>query len=263
MRSNYCFIKSKRDTNRKLTELVQISDEKVTVGFSGTTVQESFGNYGLKSPNWYFLTFTWSADSGNLEVRRNGIRIARISSYAKGQTLPEYGWIVLGCQYGTDSNTCKDGAGFDGYISRVEVWNRVLSSSSEILKLTEGRTNAISTGRTLRWTGYLTFAGVQIIHPSTASDAGQTDAKPTRITCPDTFHVTNSDRQVLVKWPEPTTTGKLAGSARSVYANDRVYLWGRYRNTYVVYDKDGNADTCSFDVFVRSEYHTCAMFICL
>ncbi|KAI0213907.1 hypothetical protein LSAT2_001006 [Lamellibrachia satsuma] len=74
---------------------------------------------------------------------------------------------------------------------------------------------------------------------------------PTRITCPDTFHVTNGDRQVLVKWPEPTTTGKLAGSAQSVYANNRVYLWGRYSNTYIVHDKDGNADTCSFDVFVR------------
>jgi len=35
-----------------------------------------------------------------------------------------------------------------------------------------------------------------------------------------------------------------------------VYLWGGYRNTYVVYDKDGNADTCSFEVFVRSEYQT-------
>ena len=59
------------------------------------------------------------------------------------------------------------------------MWNRVLSSSIEIPKLAEGRTNAISTGRTLRWTGYLTFAGVQIMRPSTASDAGQTEGKCT------------------------------------------------------------------------------------
>ena len=35
---------------------------------------------------------------------------------------------------------------------------------------------------------------------------------------------------------------------------DRMFVWGRYRNTYVVHGKDGNVDTCSFDVFVRSEY---------
>jgi len=31
--------------------------------------------------------------------------------------------------------------------------------------------------------------------------------------------VTNSGRQTLVSWPEPTTTGDLSGPARSVYAN--------------------------------------------
>ena len=80
---------SKRDITGKLTELVQISDTKVRVGFSGITEEKPFGSYVLKAPNWYFLTFTWSAESGNLEVRRNGIRVAKIDSYAKGQSLPE------------------------------------------------------------------------------------------------------------------------------------------------------------------------------
>ena len=41
----------------------------------------------------------------------------------------------------------------------------------------------------------------------------------------------------------------------------RMYVWGRYRNTYVVYDKDGNVDMCSFDVFVRSEYKPSVLHI--
>ena len=48
-----------------------------------------------------------------------------------------------------------------------------------------------------------------------------------------------------------------------VLSSDKVYLWGGYRNTYVVYDKDGNADTCSFDVFVRSKYQTYTICTCL
>ena len=80
---------SKRDITGKLTELVQISDTKVKVGFSGTTREKPFGSYELKAPTWYFLTFTWSAESGNLEVRRNGIRVAKIGSYAKGHNLPD------------------------------------------------------------------------------------------------------------------------------------------------------------------------------
>ncbi|KAK2180165.1 hypothetical protein NP493_454g00003 [Ridgeia piscesae] len=162
------------------------------------------------------------------------------------------GWIVLGCQYDTDNYMCKEGAGFDGYLSRVEVWNRVLSSSDEIPTLAEGRTKSQSNGRTLRWTGYVSYTGMTIMRPSTAGDVVQATASlPPRITCPDMFHVTNSDRQVLVNWTEPKLTGDVDGPARSVFANNKVYLWGGYRNTYVVYDKDGNADTCSFDVFVR------------
>ncbi|KAK2159046.1 hypothetical protein NP493_1752g00003 [Ridgeia piscesae] len=243
---------SKRDITGKLTELIQISDTKVKVGFSGTPREEPFGSYELKAPTWYFLTFTWSAESGSLEVRRNGIRVAKIGSYAKGQNLPEYGWIVLGCQYDTVNYMCKEGAGFDGYLSRVEVWNRVLSSSDEIPTLAEGRTKSQSNGRTLRWTGYVSYTGMTIMRPSTAGDVVQATASlPPRITCPDMFHVTNSDRQVLVNWTEPKLTGDVDGPARSVFPNNKVYLWGGFRNTYVVYDKDGNADTCSFDVFVR------------
>ena len=83
---NFC---SKRDITGKLTELVQISDTKVKVGFSGTTEEQPFGSYVLKAHTWYFLTFTWLAENGSLEVRRNGIRVAKIDSYAKGQNLPE------------------------------------------------------------------------------------------------------------------------------------------------------------------------------
>ena len=59
------------------------------VGFSGTIEEKPFGSYVLKAPTWYFLTFTWAAESGNLEVRRNGMRVAKIDNYAKGHHLPE------------------------------------------------------------------------------------------------------------------------------------------------------------------------------
>ena len=72
---------------------------------------------------------------------------------------------------------CIEGAGFDGYLSRVEVWNRVLSYTDEIPTLAEGRTKSQSIGRTLRWTGYLSYTGMRIMRPSSAGDGGQATGK--------------------------------------------------------------------------------------
>ena len=79
---------SKRDINSKLTDLVKISDTKITVAFSGKTEEEPLRNSAQTSPDWYFLTLTWSARSGNVKVRRNGVQIAQVLNYAKRQKLP-------------------------------------------------------------------------------------------------------------------------------------------------------------------------------
>ena len=83
---------------------------------------------------------------------------------------------------------CKEGAGFDGYLSRVEVWNRVLSSSEEIPTLAEGRTKSQSNGRILRWTGYLSYTGMKIVRPSSAGDVVQATGK-----CPPFFETVVSE----------------------------------------------------------------------
>ena len=31
----------------------------------------------------------------------------------------------------------------------------------------------------------------------------------------------------------------------------RVFIWGKWTNTYIVKDDDDNAATCSFDIYVR------------
>ena len=80
---------SKRDINSKLTDLVKISDTKVTVAFSGKTEEEPLRNPAQTSSEWYFLTLAWSAGSGNLTVRKNGIQIGQVLNYAKRQKLPD------------------------------------------------------------------------------------------------------------------------------------------------------------------------------
>ena len=63
-----------------------------------------------------------------------------------------------------------EGSGFVGYISQINVWDRVLDPGADIAIMSVDRTQLVEDGLVLRWDNYGVDAGCSEISPSTAGD---------------------------------------------------------------------------------------------
>ena len=65
------------------------------------------------------------------------------------------------------------------------------------------------------------------------------------------FHV--KKKNVIRLWPY-FSNAKHVCVCVYCYIAGRVFNWGVYRNTYVVYDEDNNGATCTFYIVIRSKW---------
>ncbi|VDP05220.1 unnamed protein product [Soboliphyme baturini] len=206
----------------------------------------------------------------------NGIRIASVKGYAVGQTLHIYcssclnfsGWIVLGHPV----DRFQKSKNFVGSLSRVSVWNRLLSFQTEIAKLAESCVGAddLTTGLLVAWIGYFRVVGdIESVFPSQCGSKASCTVRdqPTEIcegnamardrltpevlSCSSDIFVETPTKSKTVFWTEPVFS-----DANNIVRVERnfepgtSFALGTYTVIYVAYDDKGNTAVCSFRVHV-------------
>lgn len=159
-------------------------------------------------------------------------------------------------------------AGFQGKITKVQIWNRALDVSSEIQKqVRDCRSEPVLyNGLILNWAGYeVTTGGVERVVPSscgqrkcklgyTGSNCQQleVDKQPPKVEhCPGDLWVIARNGSAVVSWDEPHFSDNIGVTKmveKNGYRPGQTLLWGAYEITYVASDAAGNTASCSFRV---------------
>lgn len=165
-------------------------------------------------------------------------------------------------------------AGFQGRITKAQIWLRALDVTSEIQKqVRDCRSEPILyRDLILNWAGYdITSGGVERIVPSTcgqkkcaSSHNGaqcsqiDVDKEPPHVQhCPGDIWVISRNGSARVEWDEPVFVDNVGITKlieRSGHRSGQTLLWGAYEITYIASDAAGNTASCSFKVSVLSEF---------
>lgn len=176
-------------------------------------------------------------------------------------------WAVLGKPQPEPSLTsvAYTEAGFQGRITKAQIWLRALDVTSEIQKqVRDCRSEPIFyRGLTLNWAGYeITTGGVERSVPSTCGQRAQkqidVDKEPPQVAhCPGDLWIISRNGSAQVTWDEPEFTDNVGVTRvieRSGHRSGQTLLWGTYDITYIANDAAGNTATCGFKVSVLSEF---------
>lgn len=186
-------------------------------------------------------------------------------------------WAVLGKPQPEQlslSSVAYTEAGFQGRITKVQIWLRALDVTSEIQKqVRDCRSEPILyNSLALNWAGYeMTSGGVERIVPSTcgqkkcpSSHSGSqcsqidVDKEPPRVKhCPGDLWIISRNGSAQVHWDTPEFVDNIGVTRvieKSGHRSGQTLLWGTYDITYLASDAAGNTATCSFKVSVLSEF---------
>lgn len=164
--------------------------------------------------------------------------------------------------------------GFQGKITKVQIWSRALDVTSEIQKqVRDCRSEPVLyRGLILNWAGYeLTSGGVERSVPSSCGQkkcpAGHSgnqckqidmDKEPPKVEhCPGDLWVIARNGSAIVTWDEPHFSDNVAVSKiveRNGHRSGQTLLWGTYDITYIASDAAGNSATCNFKVSLLPEF---------
>ncbi|XP_073992974.1 sushi, von Willebrand factor type A, EGF and pentraxin domain-containing protein uif isoform X1 [Rhodnius prolixus] len=225
----------------------------------------------INDGQWHHVAIVWH--DGVLTLVTEGLIASKVEGYGAGKTLPEYGWVVLG-KPRPDNVKAFTEAGFQGHLSKVQVWGRALDVTNEIQKqVRDCRTEPVLyQGLVLTWSGYDDITGgVERRVPSECShhscpvgftgpncDQLQVDKLPPKVEhCPGDLWVIAKNGTAVVTWDEPRfvdNVGVVRVEEKSGHRPGQTLLWGTYQIAYVAFDQAGNTATCSFRVYILSEF---------
>lgn len=164
-------------------------------------------------------------------------------------------------------------AGFQGRITKVQVWSRALDVSSEIQKqVRDCRSEPVLyRDLILNWAGYeVLVGGVERSVPSSCGQkkcaAGysgaqctqiEVDKEPPRVEyCPGNVWIVPQNRSAQVTWDEPHFSDNVGVTKiieRNGHRPGQTLLRGTHEITYIASDAAGNTATCSFTIYVLAD----------
>ena len=77
-------------------------------------------------------------------------------------------WMVLGCRYDVGAEMCREGEGFNGYISQVSLYNRELIFKDELTVLGNTDPFYVFPDARMTWGEFFVYPGVTRVYPSKA-----------------------------------------------------------------------------------------------
>lgn len=119
---------------------------------------------------WHHLGFVWSNANGRWDVLIDGTPRALRDSVKVGVVIPGGGTLVIGQRHSTSG--FKEGEGFLGQISGLNIWNKALTGE-EIETMSKSRGD--ERGNILRWFNVFNriFGNVQLVTPSNAQNTSK------------------------------------------------------------------------------------------
>lgn len=155
--------------------------------------------------------------------------------------------------------------GFQGRITKAQVWSRALDVTSEIQKqVRDCRSEPILyRGLIQNFAGYeITVGGVERNVPSTCGQRSQSKIDidkeaPLVKYCPGDLWIISRNGSAQVTWDEPEFTdnvGVVRVIERNGHRSKQTLLFGTYDIIYIASDAAGNTAMCSFKVSVLSEF---------
>lgn len=236
----------------------------------------SFGEYtSVNDGQWHHVAILWDGVSGQLQLITEGL-IASKLEYGGGRAMPQYVWAVLGRPQPDDTRHSASYAesGFQGTITKAQVWGRALDITSEIQKqVRDCRSEPVLYhGLILNWAGYeVTSGGVERTVPSMCGQRKcpngyqgpncqqlVVDKEPPIVEhCPGDLWVIAKNGSAVVTWDEPHFSDNIGVTKiveRNGHRSGTTLLWGSYDITYIASDAAGNTATCSFKVALLSKY---------
>jgi hypothetical protein len=237
----------------------------------------SFREYAtINDGQWHHVAVAWDGKAGTLMLITEGL-IASKAEYGGGRRLNKYAWAVLGRPQPDEmlqNSQNYPEAGFQGKITKTQIWGRALDVTTEIQKqVRDCRSEPVLyKGLIMNWAGYeLTSGGVERTVPSSC---GQRQCKlgysgqqcqqldidkvaPKVEHCPGDLWVIAKNGSAVVNWDEPHFSDNIGVTKiveRNGHRPGQTLLWGTYEITYVASDAAGNSATCSFKVSLLSEF---------
>lgn len=230
-------------------------------------------NVPINDGQWHHLVLMWDGQQGVVTLVTDTAVAAQLP-YVRNRTLNVHAWVNLGATVSGPDHLINVGSGFQGRISRLNVWNRLLDISSEIPAQFRSCkfANVIFDGLLLRWTGYDQVVGaVQAVRPATCGQrvcalgyAGEDcrtlvqDKRPPELQhCPADVWVLSKSNQTVVHFDEPQFTDELKSvqvASEHDLRSGQAFAPGEYRLTYVAADEAGNTEKCSFRLYVLREH---------
>ncbi|XP_012280254.1 sushi, von Willebrand factor type A, EGF and pentraxin domain-containing protein 1 [Orussus abietinus] len=228
----------------------------------------------INDGQWHHVAIVWNGEnSGELTLITEGLIASKTEGYGSGRVLPSHAWVVLGKPNSENSNGYSE-IGFQGHLTKVQIWNRALHITNEIQKqVRDCRTEPILYQKLiLTWAGYdKTVGGVERIVPShcgqrvcppgyggTKCQQLESDKVPPKVEyCPGDLWIIAKNGSSIVSWDEPIFTDNI-GIAKvheiSSHKSGQTLLWGTYDIVYIAHDLAGNFASCNFKVFVLPDF---------
>lgn len=231
----------------------------------------------INDGQWHYILITWNGEEGYLSLVTD-TAVASTVGYAQGAYLPPYGFVTLGAAYDPSLpgsvNKILPSTGFQGRISRVNIWNRPLDTSYEIPNQFRSCKNSpvIFNGLVLRWTGYDVIegtverespgkCGVKVCPTGYTGDdckiLQQDKIAPNVLHCPSDIWVISKNVSTVVTWDEPAFVDDLRSvqvSESHGYTPGQSFLPGEYDISYIAVDESGNSARCDFQIHVVKSF---------
>lgn len=225
----------------------------------------------INDGQWHHVAIVWTR--GILTLITEGLIAGKVENYGSGKSLPQYAWVVLG-KPRPDNVKAYTEAGFEGKLTKVQIWNRALDFTNEIQKqVRDCRTEPVlHVGLVLTWVGYDDISGgVERVVPSHCSqhicppgytgpecDQLTVDKLPPHVAyCPGDLWVIARNGSAVVTWDEPRFSDNVAVvriEEKGGHRPGQTLLWGTYHVAYVAFDAAGNSATCAFKVYLLPEF---------
>ncbi len=121
-------------TNKRV--IMQALNSGVHVDFFPDQVQKVFLQFPAYVPiangQWHHIAVTWTGATGTLTLVSDGLIADKREQYGMGLAVPpQFGYVTLGSA-GTGPGGSRSESGFQGKLTRVQVWNRALDAGTDI-----------------------------------------------------------------------------------------------------------------------------------
>ncbi|CAK9296951.1 unnamed protein product [Gordionus sp. m RMFG-2023] len=270
--------------------------------------------FGSSDPNaaktindglWHHLMITLSSNENSFDIILDGVRITNVDELVeetykrknrrrKNNKFPEYLSITLGdivwgdlkqtSIYKPDldtltsiDNTAKGfplNTQFRGYVSRVNLWDRILSYEAEIplQSVNCAKAPIVYDGLLARWSDYHMVGDTERIPSSCGNslcEEGRNDPSicdplkldknsPRIANCPSEITISTEKRGILVNWSTIVLKdNKKIVNIESSHESGSYFALGKHMVSIIAKDSSGNMDLCNFNIFVNQKTRDC------